>query len=135
MMGLSSKRSAKRKKLDYFDVDKIVSKGHATMAERAIRTLQEALVRRLTAGVGRRNQWHPLLPDLPQYNERPRSTPGLALNVVYDPEMADRALERSPSEMAAVETWFRLGSNLLNPERPTGPQTLPERKGLRAVWH
>ena len=142
--GTEFKKESKQK-LDYFDVDKIVSKGHATMAERAIRTLQEALVRRLTAGVGRRNQWHPLLPDLPQYNERPRSTTGLALNVVYDdPEMADRALERMKAKSREEpkrdgrlqwETWFRLGSNLLNPERPTGPQTLPERKGLRAVWH
>ena len=39
-------------KLDYFDVDKVVTRGHATMAERAIRTLKEALVRRPTAGVG-----------------------------------------------------------------------------------
>ena len=53
-----------KQKLDYFDVDKIVSRGHATMAERAIRTLKEALVRRLTAGVGRRNQWHLLLPNI-----------------------------------------------------------------------
>ena len=115
------------------------------MAERAIRTLQEALVRRLTAGVGRRNQWHPLLPDLLQYNKRPHSTTGLALNVVYDdPEMADRALERMKAKSREQpqrdgklqwETWFRLGSNLLNPERPTGPQRLPERKGLQGVWH
>jgi len=54
-----------KQQLDYFKVDKIVSKGHAAMAEWAIGSLQEALVRRLTAGVGRRNQWHPLLPDLP----------------------------------------------------------------------
>lgn len=143
--GTEFKKESKQK-LDYFDVDKIVSKGHATMAERAIRTLQEArLVRRLTAGVGRRNQWHPLLPDLPQYNERPRSTTGLALNVVYDdPEMADRALERMKAKSREEpkrdgrlqwETWFRLGSNLLNPERPTGSQRLPERKGLQGVWH
>ena len=102
--GTEFKKESKQK-LDYFDVDKIVSKGHATMAERAIRTLQEArLVRRLTAGVGRRNQWHPLLPDLPQYNERPRSTTGLALNVVYDdPEMADRALERMKAKSRGAQ--------------------------------
>ena len=83
-------------KLDYFDVDKVVSRGHATMAERAIRTLKEALVRRLTAGVGRRNQWHLLLPDvLAQYNARPHAATGLAPNAVYDdPEQAELALTR-----------------------------------------
>ena len=93
--GTEFKREFKEK-LDYFDVDKVVSRGHATMAERAIRTLKEALVRRLTAGVGRRNQWHLLLPDvLAQYNARPHSSTGLAPNVVYeDPDMADRALAR-----------------------------------------
>ena len=83
-------------KLDYFDVDKVVTRGHATMAERAIRTLKEALVRRLTAGVGRRNQWHLLLPDvLTQYNARPHAATGLAPNAVYDdPEQAELALTR-----------------------------------------
>ena len=85
-----------KQKLDYFDVGKIVSRGHATMAERAIRTLKEALVRRLTAGVGRRNQWHLLLPNIiAQYNEKPHATTGLAPDVVYeDPERADKALAR-----------------------------------------
>ena len=83
-------------KLDYFDVDKVVTRQHATMAERAIRTLKEALVRRLTAGVGRRNQWHLLLPDvLTQYNARPHAATGLAPNAVYDdPEQAELALTR-----------------------------------------
>ena len=85
-----------KQKLDYFDIDKIVSRGHATMAERAIRTLKESLVRRLTAGVGRRNQWHLLLPDiLAQYNEKPHATTGLAPDSVYEnPALADRALAR-----------------------------------------
>ena len=85
-----------KQKLDYFDIDKIVSRGHATMAERAIRTLKESLVRRLTAGVGRRNQWHLLLPDiLAQYNEKPHTTTGLAPDSVYEnPALADRALAR-----------------------------------------
>ena len=45
-----------KEKLDYWDIEKLVSRGHAIVAERAIRTLKEALVRRLNAGVGRRNQ-------------------------------------------------------------------------------
>ena len=83
-------------KLDYFDVDKVVTRGHATVAERAIRTLKEALVRRLAAGVGQRNRWHLLLPDiLAQYNEKPHSTTGLAPDDVYeDPALAGRALRR-----------------------------------------
>ena len=90
-----------KEKLDYFDIDKVVTRGHATMAERAIRTLKEALVRRLTAGVGRRNQWHLLLPDvIAQYNERAHATTGLAPNIVYDdPEQADIALERMKSKV------------------------------------
>ena len=93
--GTEFKREFKEK-LDYFDVDKVVSRGHATMAERAIRTLKEALVRRLTAGVGRRNQWHLLLPDvLAQCNARPHASTGLAPNAVYnDSEQAELALSR-----------------------------------------
>ena len=85
-----------KERLDYFDVDKIVSRGHATVAERAIRTIKEALTRRLTAGVGRRNQWHLLLPDIiAQYNEKPHATTGFAPQQVYhDPQKAVRALTR-----------------------------------------
>ena len=93
--GSEFKREFKQK-LDYFDIDKLVTRGHATVAERAIRTLKEALIRRLSEGVGRRNQWHLLLPDiLAQYNENPHSTTGFAPDKVYDdPETADRALTR-----------------------------------------
>ena len=64
------------------------------MAERAIRTLKEALVRRLSAGVGRRNQWHLLLPDvLAQYNNRKHAGTGVAPNEAYDnPQKALKAL-------------------------------------------
>ena len=93
--GSEFKREFKQK-LDYFDIDKVVSRGHATVVERAIRTLKEALIRRLTEGVGKRNQWHLLLPDiLAQYNENPHSTTGYAPDKVYDdPETADKALTR-----------------------------------------
>ena len=45
-----------KQKLDYFSIDKVVSRGHATVVERAIRTIKEALVRRLSEGVGKRIQ-------------------------------------------------------------------------------
>ena len=66
-----------KEKLDFYDIDKIVTRGHAFFVERAIRTLKEGLVRRLSAGVARRNQWHTLLPGAVQ---RPPALP----NVVYD---------------------------------------------------
>ena len=43
-------KSEFKQKLDYFDVDKVVSRGHAYFVERAIRTLKEALLRRISAG-------------------------------------------------------------------------------------
>jgi hypothetical protein len=78
-------KSAFKQKLDYFDVDKIVTRGHAPHAERAIRTLKEALVRRLTVGVGRRNRRHLLLPDiLAKYNETRNASTSVAPNEAYD---------------------------------------------------
>ena len=49
----------------------------------------------VSEAVGRRNQWHLLLPDIPaQYNES-LTQPGFVPNKVYDdPETADRALAR-----------------------------------------
>ena len=93
--GSEFKREFKQK-LDYFDIDKVVSRGHATVVERAIRTIKEALLRRLSEGVGRRNQWHLLLPDiLAQYNEKTHTTTGFAPDRVYDdPSVAARALTR-----------------------------------------
>ena len=83
-----------KEKLDYWDIEKLVSRGHAIMAERAIRTLKEALVRRLSAGVGRRNQWHLLLPNvIEQYNDRKHAGTGVTPNEAYDePRKALKAL-------------------------------------------
>ena len=39
-----------QQKLDYFDVDKVVTRGHAYFVERAIRTIKEALIRSIGAG-------------------------------------------------------------------------------------
>ena len=91
--GSEFKREFKNR-LDYWDIEKLVSRGHAFMAERAIRTLKEALVRRLSAGVGRRNQWHLLLPDvLAQYNNRKHAGTGVTPNEAYDnPQKALKAL-------------------------------------------
>jgi hypothetical protein len=107
-------KSAFKQKLDYFDVDKIVTRGHAPHAERAIRTLKEALVRRLTAGVGRRNQWHLLLPDvLAQYNERRNASTGVTPNQAYeDPDKADKALanmKRRAKKDQVVRAEIRAG--------------------------
>ena len=89
---LSSKASFKQK-LDYFDVDKVVSRGHAYFVERAIRTLKEALLRRISAGLAARNRWHQLLPDvLAQYNSRTHGGTGVAPDQAYsDPAKAEHA--------------------------------------------
>ena len=72
-------KSEFKQKLDYFDVDKVVSRGHAYFVERAIRTLKEALLRRISAGLAARNRWHQLLPDvLAQYNSRTHGGTGVA---------------------------------------------------------
>ena len=55
----SKASSSKSWQLDYFDVDKVVSRGHAYFVERAIRTLKEALLRRISAGVAARKQVAP----------------------------------------------------------------------------
>ena len=91
--GTEFKREFKEK-LDYWDIEKLVSRGHAIVAERAIRTLKEALVRRLSAGVGRRNQWHLLLPNvLEQYNTRKHAGTSVTPNEAYeDPQKALKAL-------------------------------------------
>ena len=73
-----------KEKLDYWDIEKLVSRGHAIIAKRAIRTLKEAFVR-LSAGVGRRNQWHLLLPNvIEQYNDRKHAGTGVTPNEAYD---------------------------------------------------
>ena len=73
-----------KQKLDYFDTDKLVSRGHAYFAERAIRTIKEALVRRISAGLVARNRWYQLLPDvLAQYNSRNHSGTGVTPNQAY----------------------------------------------------
>ena len=86
-------KSEFKEKLDFFDVDKIVTRGHAYMVERAIRTIKEALVRRISAGVVPRNRWHQLLPDvLSQYHNRVHQATGVTPNQAYDdPEKAKQA--------------------------------------------
>ena len=86
-------KSEFKQKLDYFDVDKVVSRGHAYFVERAIRTLKEALLRRISAGLAARNRWHQLLPDvLAQYNNRTHGGTGVAPNQAYsDPTKAEHA--------------------------------------------
>ena len=88
-------RARKRKGLmDFWDVEKQVTRGHAYFAERTIRTIKEAMLRRIAAGSGRRGQWHLMLPDvLNQINGRKHATTQVAPNLAYsDPEMAEIAL-------------------------------------------
>ena len=44
--------------MDFWDIEKQVTRGHAHFAERTIRTIKEAMLRRIAAGAGRRGQWH-----------------------------------------------------------------------------
>ena len=80
--------------MDFWDVEKQVTRGHAYFAERTIRTIKEAMLRRIAAGAGRRGQWHLMLADiLSQINGRKHATTQVAPNLAYsDPEMAEIAL-------------------------------------------
>ena len=40
--------------MDFWDIEKQVTRGHAYFAERTIRTIKEAMLRRIAAGAGRR---------------------------------------------------------------------------------
>ena len=72
--------------MDFWDIEKQVTRGHAYFAERIIRTIKEAMLRRIAAGA-----WHLMLADvLSQINGR---TTQVAPNLAYsDPEMAEIAL-------------------------------------------
>ena len=50
--------------MDFWDIKKQVTRGHAYFAERIIRTIKEAMLRRIAAGAGRRGQWHLTLADV-----------------------------------------------------------------------
>ena len=80
--------------MDFWDIEKQVTRGHAYFAERIIRTIKEAMLRRIAAGAGRRGQWHLMLADiLSQINGRKHATTQVAPNLAYsDPEMAEIAL-------------------------------------------
>ena len=111
-------------KLDYWDVEKLVSRGHAIMAERAIRTLKEALVRRLSAGVGRRNQWHLLLPNvIEQYKDRKHAGTGVTPHEAYDePWKALKALgtmQRNAKRGAEPRPELSVGDQVRVRVKPT----------------
>ena len=80
-------------KAEFKQKDKVVSRGHAYFAEQAIRTLKEALVRRISVGLAARNRWYQLLPDvLAQYNGRTHAGTGVTPNQAYsDPSKAEHA--------------------------------------------
>ena len=51
--GTEFKGALSKQKLDFYDIDKQITRGHAYFAERVIRTLKEGVLRRLSAGLGR----------------------------------------------------------------------------------
>ena len=80
--------------MDFWDIEKQLTMAHPYFAERTIRTIKEAMLRRIAAGAGRRGQWHLMLADiLSQINGRKHATTQVAPNLAYsDPEMAEIAL-------------------------------------------
>ena len=48
--------------MDFWDIEKQVTRGHAYFTERTIRTIKEAMLRCIAAGAGW--QWHLMLPDI-----------------------------------------------------------------------
>ena len=60
--------------MDFWDIEKQVTRGHAYFAERIIRTIKEAMLRRIAAGAGRRGQWHLMLADVLSHG-RKHATP------------------------------------------------------------
>ena len=106
-----------QEKLDYFDVDKVVTRGHAYFVERAIRTIKEALVRRISAGVVPRNRWYQLLPDvLAQYHNRTHQGTGVTPNQAYDDpakaEMASEVMLLRAKRNAPVRPLIKVGDRV-----------------------
>ena len=89
----------------------MVIRGHAYFAERTIRTIKEAMLRRVAAGAGRRGQWHLMLADiLSRINGRKHATTQVAPNLAYsDPEMAEIALRNIERRAKHKVTRPRLG--------------------------
>ena len=81
--------------LDDWAIEKQVTRGHAFFVERVIRTIKEAILLRLAQNVGRRGQWHLLLPDITaQINNRVHTATGVTPNEAYsNPAKANQAWE------------------------------------------
>ena len=106
-----------KQKLDYYDIDKVVSRGHAFFVERAIRTIKEALVRRISAGVVARNRWYQLLPDvLAQYNSRKHAGIGVTPNQAYSDtakaEQARQVMQARAKSGAPARPLLRVGARV-----------------------
>ena len=119
-----------REALEYWDINKLVTRGHAYFAERMIRTLKEAILRRIAAGVGRRGQWHLLLPDIisqitlenrvrPKlFQTKPSTIPLRLMKVIASCNLHTRApsslrVKRKRSESTASRSCIpRYGTNL-----------------------
>ena len=76
--------------MDFWDIEKQVTRGHAYFAERTIRSIKEAMLSRIADGAGRQGQWHLMLPDV--LNQTTQVAPNLTYS---DPEMAEIALRNT----------------------------------------
>ena len=82
--------------MDFWDIEKQVTRGHAYFAERTIRTIKEA-----AAGAGRRGQWHLMLADiLSQINGRKHATTQVAPNLAWPEKVVRRDLRKVPENSA-----------------------------------
>ena len=82
-------------------MEQVVTRGRAYFVKRLIRTIKEALIRRISAGIAPRNRWYQLLPDeLARYNARTHGGTGVTPNQAYsDPAKAEHADDGCPSEV------------------------------------
>ena len=103
-----------------FDIEKQVTRGHAFFVERVIRTIKEAILRRMSQGVGRRGQWHLLLHDIiHQINNREHAATGVTPNEAYE----------NPNK--AQQAWESMKNRAQNTAEPRAIVTVGDRVKLR----
>ena len=128
--------------LDDWSIDKQITRGHAFFVERVIRTIKEAILRRLERGVGRRGQWHLLLPDIiAQINNRTHTATGVTPNEAYgDPAKADQAwnsMKSRAKETAEPRALIQAGDRVrirLKPQEARASYRVNELKWSEKVY-
>ena len=111
--------------------------------ERVIRTIKEGILRRLEQGVGRRGQWHLLLPDIiAQINNRVHTATGVTPNEAYsNPDKAEqawnsmqsRAKDTAEPPRAMVQAGDRVRIRL-KPHKPRASYRVSELKWSEKVY-